>query len=115
MFFVGIRGTGAKILRPSEFLPSFDESDCNACGVCEDRCPVDAITINHATGAKEVDAGLCVGCKVCTIACPYGTVNYEIASGKVVKCDLCGGDPQCAEACPTGAIVYGQAAAAVTD
>ena len=48
----------------------------------------------------------CVGCKVCTIACPFGTINYAQATGKVVKCDLCGGDPQCAAACPTAAITY---------
>ncbi len=48
----------------------------------------------------------CVGCKVCTIACPFGTVNYSQDTGKVVKCDLCGGDPKCATACPTDAITY---------
>ena len=42
-----------------------------------------------------------MGCKVCTIACPFGTVNYNADSGKVIKCDLCGGDPECAKACPT--------------
>ena len=52
------------------------------------------------------DANVCVGCKVCTIACPFGTINYSADTGKVVKCDLCGGNPQCAEACPTGAITY---------
>ncbi|MBF2758923.1 MAG: 4Fe-4S dicluster domain-containing protein [Ectothiorhodospiraceae bacterium AqS1] len=76
---------------------------------CMHACPVDAIAINFATGAKEVDIDLCVGCKVCTTACPYGTVNYHADSGKVVKCDLCGGRPQCSEACPTGAIIYAQA------
>lgn len=69
-------------------------------------CPVEAITVDAATGAKVVHESICVGCKVCTIACPFGTVNYNADSGKVVKCDLCGGDPQCAEACPTGAITY---------
>ena len=69
-------------------------------------CPVDAITKNAATGAMEVNEQTCVGCKVCTIACPFGTINYNRDTGKVVKCDLCGGDPQCAEACPTGAITY---------
>ncbi len=49
---------------------------------------------------------VCVGCKVCTIACPFGTVNYNHDSGKVIKCDLCGGNPACAEACPTAAITY---------
>lgn len=69
-------------------------------------CPVEAIVVNQSTGAKEVLEDTCVGCKVCTIACPFGTVNYNSSSGKVIKCDLCGGDPWCAKACPTGAITY---------
>lgn len=73
---------------------------------CMRACPVDAIVLNAATGAKEVKADTCVGCKVCTIACPFGTVNYSQDTGKVVKCDLCGGDPKCASACPTSAITY---------
>ena len=69
-------------------------------------CPVEAITKNMETGAMEVNENTCVGCKVCTIACPFGTINYVSDTGKVAKCDLCGGDPKCAEACPTGAITY---------
>ena len=59
-----------------------------------------------ATGAKVVLEATCVGCKVCTIACPFGTINYMADVGKVQKCDLCGGHPECAKACPTGAITY---------
>ena len=73
---------------------------------CMHACPVEAIVLNRETGAKEVLEDVCVGCKVCTIACPFGTINYSQATGKVVKCDLCGGDPQCAAACPTDAITY---------
>ena len=73
---------------------------------CLRACPVDAISIDAATGAKVVSDDKCVGCKVCTIACPFGTINYSQSTGKVVKCDLCGGDPQCAAACPTDAITY---------
>ena len=69
-------------------------------------CPVDAIVVNLATGAKDVLEDRCVGCKVCTIACPFGTVNYNKDTGKVIKCDLCGGDPACADACPTEAITF---------
>ena len=78
-------------------------------------CPVDAITINPGTGAKDVSEDVCVGCKVCTIACPFGTVNYNADSGKVIKCDLCGGDPACVEACPTEAITYVDASNAGMD
>ena len=73
---------------------------------CMHACPVDAIVLNAATGSKDVLADVCVGCKVCTIACPFGTVNYNTATGKVIKCDLCGGDPACVDACPTQAITY---------
>ena len=69
-------------------------------------CPVDAISVDTLTGAKVVSDALCVGCKVCTIACPFGTINYNQTTGKVLKCDLCGGDPECAKACPTSAITY---------
>ncbi len=81
---------------------------CTQCAEawCMQACPVDAIVVNLQTGAKEVRADVCVGCKVCTIACPFGTINYNQDTGKVIKCDLCGGDPACAQACPTGAITY---------
>lgn len=73
---------------------------------CLQACPVDAIRLDRGTGAKMVFDDVCVGCKVCTIACPFGTINYNSDTGKVMKCDLCHGDPACAKACPTGAITY---------
>lgn len=81
---------------------------CTQCAEawCMQACPVDAIKVNALTGAKEVHSELCVGCKVCTIACPFGTINYNASSGKVMKCDLCQGSPACAAACPTQAITY---------
>jgi anaerobic carbon-monoxide dehydrogenase iron sulfur subunit len=51
----------------------------------------------------------CVGCKLCTIACPYGTIFYNPETQKAFKCNLCGGSPACAEACPTAAIEYVEA------
>jgi anaerobic carbon-monoxide dehydrogenase iron sulfur subunit len=60
-------------------------------------------------GAKAVVDDQCVGCKLCTIACPYGTMFYNPDTQKAFKCNLCGGDPACAHACPTEAILYEEA------
>ena len=76
---------------------------------CMQACPVNAIGVDTLSGAKEVSSALCVGCKACVSACPFGTIMFNPDSGKVDKCDLCGGDPKCAEVCPTDAIVYGDA------
>ena len=83
----------------------------STCTQCEEAwcmvvCPVEAITVNSVTGAKEISDEVCVGCKVCTIACPFGAINYDADSGIVTKCDLCGGEPMCVEACPTPALAY---------
>ena len=59
---------------------------CTQCAEawCMQACPVEAITRNMRTGAVEVDEATCIGCKVCTIACPFGTINYTPHNGKVV-------------------------------
>ena len=72
-------------------------------------CPVNAIATDAQTGAKLVVDELCIGCHLCTIACPFGTVFTLPQSDKAAKCNLCAGEPACASACPTQAIVYCEA------
>jgi carbon-monoxide dehydrogenase iron sulfur subunit len=89
---------------------SYAPYTCVQCaeGWCMTACPVDAITISPLQ-AKIVLEDQCVGCKLCTIACPYGTMHYDLDSHKAIKCNLCGGDPACAQACPTAAILWTEA------
>ena len=73
---------------------------------CMTACPVNAIAIDESNGAKVVIESLCVGCHLCTIACPFGTVFTLPETDKAAKCNLCGGEPACVTACPTDAIEF---------
>ena len=73
---------------------------------CMNACPVNAIAVDPVSQAKVVIDSLCIGCHLCTIACPFGTVFTLPQSDKASKCNLCGGDPACATACPTAAIEF---------
>ena len=73
---------------------------------CMTACPVNAIALDDATGAKVISDSLCIGCHLCTIACPFGTVFTLPVSDTASKCNLCGGAPACATSCPTDAIRF---------
>lgn len=93
---------------------SFAPYTCLQCDEawCMQACPVNAIDVDETTGAKIVIDEVCVGCKLCVIACPFGTMFFDKADDRATKCDLCGGDPACAHACPTAAIEVASGAAA---
>jgi len=78
---------------------------CQQCEdpVCMDVCPVWALRKDEE-GVVHLDTSVCVGCRACTIVCPYGAIS--IVDGKFVKCDQCGGEPKCVEWCPTCALEY---------
>ncbi len=107
----------------------------NQCRQCDDApcakvCPVGALTFGN--DCIELHEEICIGCKLCTIACPFGairpaaetmpSVDYSVEPGSMltlesvtglktiaVKCDLCKGregGPACVEACPTDALIF---------
>src|SRR5207247_4146620 len=92
---------------PFEGHTSYAPYTCTQCaeGWCMTACPVGAITI-HVAGAKDVVDDKCVGCKLSTIACPYGTMFYDTSTRKAFKCNLCGGEPACPQPRPTAAITF---------
>lgn len=79
---------------------------CTQCGEpeCMEICPSRAILKNADDGVVRIDEDRCVGCGMCTLACPYGGLTYSVERRKTIKCDICGGDPACVKACPYGAI-----------
>ncbi len=86
---------------------------CNHCenAPCVAACPTRASYYADG-GIVLVDPDKCVGCKVCTIACPY-EVRYLHPDGYIDKCTFCvhrvreGKDPACVTVCPTGALTFG--------
>ncbi|MEW5946168.1 MAG: 4Fe-4S dicluster domain-containing protein, partial [bacterium] len=81
---------------------------------CVSACPVGALR-KTKEGPVIYDAGRCIGCRYCMMACPYGVPRYDWASAVpyVRKCVMCyprlreGLQPACTEACPREATVFG--------
>jgi formate dehydrogenase iron-sulfur subunit len=81
---------------------------------CVSVCPVEAMQ-KTAEGPVIYDNSLCMGCRYCMMACPYGIPRYEWAQAipYVRKCTFCydrlqsGRQPACVEACPEQATIFG--------
>jgi formate dehydrogenase iron-sulfur subunit len=81
---------------------------------CVSVCPVGALRKTEE-GAVIYDGDLCMGCRYCMLACPYGIPRYDWdqAVPYIRKCTLChprlqeGKAPACVEACPEKALLFG--------
>lgn len=81
---------------------------CQQCtsAPCMAICPVKAISRDNESGVLNVDDGLCIGCKMCMVVCPFGAMSFDPIGKKMFKCDQCGGDPFCVKFCETKALQY---------
>lgn len=86
---------------------------------CVTVCPTGASYKRVEDGIVLVNPDTCIGCKLCSWACPYGAREYDYDDGVMKKCTLCVDRiynetlaeedrvPSCVRACPTGARAFG--------
>ncbi|MGD8360971.1 MAG: 4Fe-4S dicluster domain-containing protein [Gemmatimonadota bacterium] len=95
----------------------FVRQQCRHClePACVSACLVGAMQ-KTPEGPVIYDSELCMGCRYCLMACPYGIPRYQwdAAAPLVRKCTMCyprikeGKEPACVEACPEEALLFGE-------
>ena len=79
----GILRTVKSYPRPAEIVSSpfqakINFDSCIACGICEKRCPMDAIKRMDAIKIEDkkalLDTDRCIGCGLCVSTCPTGAL-----------------------------------------
>ncbi len=95
-----------------------------SCMQCEDAdcvtvCPTGASYKRAEDGIVLVDQDKCMGCNLCSWACPYGARELDEEQGVMKKCTLCVDriydqnlpeserKPACVLSCPTSSRVFG--------
>jgi len=104
--------------------PRYVKTQCMHCldPACASACFVKALH-KQDNGIVAYDPSICVGCRYCLMACPFGvpSFDWDATFGSVTKCDLCDeraerGEPTaCSEACLTGAITFGSRGELLTE
>lgn len=58
----------------SNYFAVVDEEACTACGICESRCQMDAITV---TDCSQIDLDRCIGCGLCVTNCDFDAIKLH--------------------------------------
>lgn len=61
----------------TNFHVTVDQTLCNGCGACSQRCQVKAIAVDEKTNSARADLSLCLGCGVCVPTCPQNALKLE--------------------------------------
>jgi len=65
-----------------------DIEKCIFCGICQKKCPSDAILVTKASKEWQIDRLKCISCSACVEACPKKCLSMENEySSAVIKKD----------------------------
>ncbi len=59
----------------TSYMATVDRETCNACGVCVDMCPMEALSLGD--DAVVIDVSKCIGCGVCSYHCAGGALALQ--------------------------------------
>ena len=82
---------------------------------CVSACPTGAMQRRKKDGIVFVDQQICIGCRLCITACPWGVPQWNGDSRTVMKCDYCkdridrGLRPACVTKCTAHALQWAPA------
>ncbi|HQI00193.1 MAG TPA: 4Fe-4S binding protein [Deltaproteobacteria bacterium] len=66
------------VLAPSRYRVSVNSGACTGCGLCEDICPMGAVTVG-SDDIAALDAEACIGCGLCATVCPIEALSlFEV-------------------------------------
>lgn len=71
---MGFAARSGKMAQHSRMVPTVAEHKCIECGLCVDKCDVDAMLLNPKA---QIDGELCVGCAACIAVCPVGAIRND--------------------------------------
>jgi ferredoxin len=57
----------------SPFLAAYNPETCQTCGICVDRCQMEALTLD--AGGVRLDVDRCIGCGLCVSTCPTDSLS----------------------------------------
>ena len=55
----------------------FDPQNCILCGICQKKCPPDAITVTKADKVWEINLFRCIMCTECVSGCPKDCLSIS--------------------------------------
>jgi len=70
------------LINSTNYVSQVNPEACSGCGICVEKCPVDAIELNDSNIA-EVNAEYCIGCGVCAHFCPENAISLLDGMRKV--------------------------------
>jgi Fe-S-cluster-containing dehydrogenase component len=79
---------------------------------CAATCPNTAMQKRTEDGIVRRSEFMCVGCRSCAAACPFGVINHNLEKHLAPKCDLCldllrdHEIPRCVATCTSGALTF---------